>query len=282
MYYDPMIAKLCTRGPDRETAIQRMQAALDAYYIRGINHNMAFLADVMAKDRFRSGELSTNFIDEEYPDGFLGAQPTETVKRRVIVTAAILQRASAAREAQIAGQISGHGAHVGDDWEVFVEDDRVPVTVSDGGPGLWRVATPDGEVEVETDWQHGDPLFHARISGQPITVQVDRAGARWRLTHGGASVEARVLRPHAAKLAALMPKKEPPDLSRYLLSPMPGLLVKLMVEEGTPVKAGEELAVVEAMKMENVLRAERDGTVAKIHAQSGANLSVDQAILEFE
>jgi propionyl-CoA carboxylase alpha chain len=178
--------------------------------------------------------------------------------------------------------MSGHGARVGNDWEVFLEDDRIPVTVTPGGQGRWRVATPDGEVEVQTDWTHGQPLFHAQLSGRAMTVQVDRVGARWRLTHGGASVEARVLRPHAAKLAALMPKKEPPDYSKFLLSPMPGLLVKLMVAEGTPVKAGEELAVVEAMKMENVLRAERDGTVAKVHAESGANLAVDQAILEFE
>jgi propionyl-CoA carboxylase alpha chain len=282
MYYDPMIAKLCTHGRDRDQAIERMQHALDAYYIRGINHNMAFLADVMAKPRFQSGELSTNFIDEEYPDGFLGAQPTDTVKQRVLIVAAILQRASAGREAQIVGQMSGHGAQVGDAWEVFLEDDRVPVTVLPGGQGRWRVATPQGEDEVQTDWTHGQPLFHASISGRPLTVQVDRVGARWRLTHGGASVEVRVLRPHAAKLAALMPRKEPPDYSKFLLSPMPGLLVKLLVEEGTPVKAGEELAVVEAMKMENVLRAERDGTVSKIHAESGANLAVDQAILEFE
>ena len=282
MYYDPMIAKLCTHADTRDRAIERMQHALDAYYIRGINHNMAFLADVMAKPRFQSGELSTNFIDEEYPDGFLGTQPTDTVKQRVVIVAAILQRAAAGREAEIVGQMSGHGARVGNDWEVFLEDDRIPVTVTPGGQGRWRVATPEGEVEVQTDWTHGAPLFHAQLSGRPMTVQVDRVGARWRLTHGGASVEARVLRPHAAKLAALMPKKEPPDYSKFLLSPMPGLLVKLLVEEGTPVKAGEELAVVEAMKMENVLRAERDGTVAKVHAESGANLAVDQAILEFE
>jgi propionyl-CoA carboxylase alpha chain len=282
MYYDPMIAKLCTHAENRKRAIEYMQAALDAFYIRGINHNTAFLADVMGTRRFQAGDLSTNFIAEEYPDGFHGTQPTDTVRQRLVIVGAILQRTAAQREAQIAGQVAGHGAQVGDDWEVFIEDDRVPVRVQPGGHGLWRVAIPEGEFEVHSDWDHGAHLFQAAISSQHVTVQVDRVGARWRLTHGGAAMDLRVLRPQAAKLAALMPRKEPPDLSKYLLSPMPGLLVNLMVEEGTQVKAGEELAIVEAMKMENVLRAERDGTVAKIHAQPGANLSVDQAILEFE
>ena len=207
MYYDPMIAKLCTHADTRDRAIERMQHALDAYYIRGINHNMAFLADVMAKPRFQSGELSTNFIDEEYPDGFLGTQPTETVKQRVVIVAAILQRAAAGREAEIVGQMSGHGARVGNDWEVFLEDDRIPVTVTPGGQGRWRVATPQGEVEVQTDWTHGAPLFHASISGRPVTVQVGRALAPdpRRGQRGGARpapARGQARRPDAAEGAA--------------------------------------------------------------------------------
>ncbi|RDD61699.1 acetyl-CoA carboxylase biotin carboxylase subunit [Ferruginivarius sediminum] len=282
MYYDPMIAKLCTWGQDRDAAIDGMQDALDAYYVRGINHNMAFLADVMAKPRFRDGRLSTNFIAEEYPDGFHGTQPTAEVTARLVVVAAVLHRACAMRDANIAGQVGGHEMEVGDDWVVFIEDERIPVTVTQAGDGAWRVAQAGGETQVQSDWRPGEPLFHARLSGKTITVQVDRQGACWLLTHGGASRQIRVLRPRAAELAALMPRKEPPDLSKYLLSPMPGLLTKLLVDEGTPVKAGEELAIVEAMKMENVLRAERDGTVSKLHADPGANLAVDQAILEFE
>ena len=195
--------------------------------------------------------------------------------------------ASAEREARIGGQVEGHEVGVGEDWTVFIEDDRVPVHVSHDGDGLWHVSMArgdgrDDEAQLATRWRPGEVLVRATLDDRPITVQVDRRGARWLLTHGGASAEVRVLRPRAAKLAALMPKKQPPDLSRYLLSPMPGLLVKLLVDEGTQVKAGEELAIVEAMKMENVLRAERDGTVSKLHAETGANLSVDQAILEFE
>ena len=282
MYYDPMIAKLCSWGRNREDALETMQAALDSYYVRGINHNMAFLADVMGTPRFRDGRLSTNFIPEEYPDGFQGAQMDDAVRATLLVVSAVLQRATADREARIAGQVEGHEKGVGNDWVVLMEDEHVPVHVTRSDEAIWRVALSEGEVQVQSSWKPGEPLFHGRISGRNVIVQVDRRGARWLLTHGGTSRQLLVLRPHAAKLAALMPKKQPPDLSKYLLSPMPGLLVQLLVEEGMPVKAGEELAIVEAMKMENVLRAEQDGKVVKLHAEPGSNLAVDQAILEFE
>ena len=145
----------------------------------------------------------------------------------------------------------------------------------------YRVTGAVEDSVVVSDWKPGDTLFRGRVDGRPIAVQVDRVGPRLLLRHGGAEVEALVLRPLVAELAARMPEKAPPDLSRYLLSPMPGLLVQVAVENGQEVKAGETLAVVEAMKMENVLRAERDGTVAKIHAEPGASLAVDQVILEF-
>jgi len=287
LYYDPMIAKLCTHGDDRDSAIAAMQAALDAYYVRGVSHNMAFLADIMAKPRFRRGELTTGFIAEEYPDGFHGTAPGPGVYARLIVVAAVIARLAAERDARISGQVAGHEVEVGADWVVFIEDAREALSVVADGEGAWRVAGPaldeaGAGVRVVTDWRPGTPLFQARLDGRALTVQVDRAGACWRLTHGGAAREVRVLPPRAAELAARMPRKAPPDLSRYLLSPMPGLLTRLLVEPGTPIKAGEEVAVVEAMKMENVLRAERDGTVAKLHAQAGDNLAVDQAIVEFE
>jgi len=287
LYYDPMIAKLCTHGDDRDSAIAAMQAALDAYYVRGVSHNMAFLADIMAKPRFRRGELTTGFIAEEYPDGFHGTAPGPGVYARLIVVAAVIARLAAERDARISGQVAGHEVEVGADWVVFIEDAREALSVVADGEGAWRVAGPaldeaGAGVRVVTDWRPGTPLFQARLDGRALTVQVDRAGACWRLTHGGAAREVRVLPPRAAELAARMPRKAPPDLSRYLLSPMPGLLTRLLVEPGTPIKVGEEVAVVEAMKMENVLRAERDGTVAKLHAQAGDNLAVDQAIVEFE
>ncbi|MGF1607950.1 MAG: biotin/lipoyl-containing protein, partial [Kiloniellales bacterium] len=294
LYYDPMIAKLVTHAPTRDGAIQAMQAALDAFLIRGINHNAAFLAAVMAHPRFSEGRLSTNFIPEVFPDGFHGIQPDDALKRRLLAVAAILQRRYAEQEASISGQLpvhqGGHGALVGDDWVVTLDGEAHPrrVTRLEGG---YRVTAAGARVEggpevdervVETAWHPGEALFLGQEAGQAFTVQVDRRGARWRLTHGGASLEVLVMTPRAASLAARMPQKAPPDLSRYLLSPMPGLLVSLAVEVGQEIKAGEELAVVEAMKMENVLRAERDGIVSAIHAAPGASLAVDQAILEFE
>jgi propionyl-CoA carboxylase alpha chain len=282
MYYDPMIAKLCTHAADRDKAIDAMQSALDAYFVRGVNHNMAFLADVMSKDRFRRGDLTTHFIDEEYPDGFHGTAAGPGVHDRLVVAAAVIQRIAAARDSRIGGQVAGHEKGVGDDWTVFIEDERIAVTVESQGETRWIVRRGGEAVEVDTDWRPGMLLFRASLGGRAITVQVDRSGGCWKLTHGGATRDVRVLRPRAAELAAIMPRKEPPDLSNFLLSPMPGLLTQVLVQPGTPVKAGEELAIVEAMKMENILRAERDGTVSKLHATAGDSLSVDQAILEFE
>ena len=284
MFYDPMIAKLVTHGPDRNSAIETMLAALDAYCIRGINHNVAFLASVMTNPRFRAGDLTTNFIAEEYPDGFTGSEITEQTLDILVAVAAILQSRRAAQAASISGQMDGaldFDSERPSDWVVMLGRDSYPrsVTPSDGA---YRVTGGAAPLLIETEGRPGDLLLPCFIDGTPVTVQVDRRGPALRLSYAGAVVEALVLTPLAANLAARMPVKEPPDLSRFLLSPMPGLLISLAVEEGQAVKAGEELAVVEAMKMENILRAERDGRVAKLHAGPGESLAVDQAILEFD
>ncbi|HMA16742.1 MAG TPA: acetyl/propionyl/methylcrotonyl-CoA carboxylase subunit alpha [Kiloniellaceae bacterium] len=284
MFYDPMIAKLVTHAPGRLQAIDAMQAALDAYGIRGINHNVAFLSAVMTNERFRAGELSTNFIAEEFPDGFQGAAMDAETREILIAVAAILQQRRAIQAATISGQMDGapdFDPGKPADWVVMLGQEAHPRTVV-AVDGAYRVAGEARELLIECEGRAYDLVLPCFIDGRPVTVQVDRRGPALRLGYAGAEIEALVLTPLAAKLAARMPVKEPPDLSRYLLSPMPGLLMSLAVEEGQQVKAGEELAVVEAMKMENVLRAERDGTVAKIHAAPGASLAVDQAILEFE
>ena len=265
MHYDPMIAKVVAHGKDRTAAIDELQAALDAFQIRGLKHNLSFLAAVLGHERFRAGRLSTEFIAEEFPDGFQ-ATASPAAHAVMIAVAAIAQHRYTERE-------MGRAL---DDWVVSIDGEAHALRVSTSGAGFQI-----GEQTMETDWRPGETLFRGRIDGRPVAVQIERHGPRWRLRHGGAEIEVQVFRPHVADLAARMPIKEPPDLSRFLLSPMPGLLVKVAVETGQEVKAGEELAVVEAMKMENVLRAERDGTVAKIHAQAGASLAVDQAILEF-
>jgi len=284
MFYDPMIAKLVTHAPDRLQAIDAMQAALDAYGIRGINHNIAFLSSVMTNERFRAGALSTNFIAEEFPDGFQGAEITAETREILIAVAAILQQRRAVQAASISGQLDGApdldpGKPA--EWVVMLGQEAHARTVA-AVDGAYRVTGGSRERLIEVEGRLHDLVLPCFIDGRPVTVQAGRRGPALRLGYAGAEIEALVLTPLAATLAARMPVKEPPDLSRFLLSPMPGLLMSLSVEEGQLVKAGEELAVVEAMKMENVLRAERDGKVAKLHAGPGESLAVDQAILEFE
>jgi len=281
IYYDPMIAKLITYGPDRNTAIANMSKALDAYYIRGVSHNMAFLAALCAHPRFIGGNLTTNFIADEYPDGFhAGDVPPDDPKILIAVGAAV-HCAFQERAAMISGQVPGHERSVSESWNLVLhgEDHGVSIVPIDGG----YEATIGGEgCLIQTEWKLGEPLFRALIDGLEVCVQVERIGVNYRLTHGGSQADILVLAPRVAELNALMPYKEPPDTSNLLLSPMPGLLVSVAVNVGDEVKSGEELAVVEAMKMENVLRAEKDCVIADIKATAGESLTVDQIILEFE
>ena len=281
MYYDPMIAKLATHGRDRDHAIARMQDALDAYYIRGTGHNTAFLASILSHPRFAEGRLTTNFIAEEYPDGYAPAAPEGALRNRFCAVAAYIHGRYDARARQ-----TGFGGEPelpvdSREWHVKVGGTPVPAAVHyrEGGA---EVEVDGHTMALHTDWELGDPLVQVRFADGDVTFQVDRIGTGYRITHRGVEADVRVLTPRTAELAAQMPEKEPPDLSKFVLSPMPGLLVSLAVEEGTEVRAGEEVAVVEAMKMENVLRATADGVVKTVHAQSGDSLSVDQAIVEFE
>lgn len=271
MYYDPMIAKLVTWGPDRERAIERHQAALDNFYIRGIDHNIPFLSAVMAHPRFREGRLSTDFIAEEFPEGFAGRLLEEQERREMAAMAALLELRRQARGAPLAKQ------------DLVVELDREPVALSvePTEDGI-RAVMGEESLEVAGDWWPGEPLAHFLLAGREVTLQVECSGPYLQIFHGGAIVRALVMRPAVAALSALMPVKAPPDLSKFVLSPMPGLLVSLKVKVGMEVKVGEEVAVVEAMKMENVLRALADGRVKAIHAEPGTSLSVDQKILELE
>jgi propionyl-CoA carboxylase alpha chain len=277
VFYDPMIAKLVTYGATRPQAAKRMADALDAFAIRGVNHNIGFLAAIVRKARFLEGRLSTDFIPAEFPEGFHGAELPQDELDLLVTIAAVAHARTVERDR--------YGVHIPSDWTVLVGPaPRLarPVEVVSDGAGSVSVSL-DGRIHtVKTAWQVGQVLFEGDVDGAPLTVQIDRKGITWRLHRAGAVIEMRVVTRAAGELAALMPVKAPPDMSRFLLSPMPGLLVSVAVKEGQSVKAGEELAVVEAMKMENVLRAERDGTVAKIAAEAGQSLSVDQVILEFD
>ncbi len=281
IYYDPMIAKLITYGKDRNEAIANMSQALDAYYIRGVSHNMAFLAALCAHPRFIGGNLTTNFIADEYPDGFHAQDlPVDDPKILIAVSAAV-HRSYQERASMISGQVPGHERQVAADWMVVLRDENHPVRIAPTDTG-YELTINGKDCEVYTSWQLGEPLFQAEIDGVDVCIQVERSGISYRLTHGGSQADILVLQPRMSELNDLMPFKEPPDTSKLLLSPMPGLLVSIAVSSGDEVKAGEELAVVEAMKMENVLRAEKDAVIAGIKAAAGDSLMVDQIILEFE
>ncbi len=281
MFYDPMIAKLITWGEDRDRAIANMRAALDAFYVQGVAHNIPFLASVMAHQRFREGDISTGFIAEEYPDGYQPPEPGAAELRLLAAVAGAIHRRYADRVAATNGQLPGHRYVVGDDWVVVVNGEHHPlqVVVTDAG----HEVVHDGQrLRIDSDWQPGEPLFKASVNGEPVCVQVERDGIGYRLSHAGLQLRVLVLTPHAAAAQRLMPEKAPPDLSRFLLSPMPGLLSQVLVQPGEEIKAGQDLAVVEAMKMENVLRAVSDGKVAAVLAETGSSLAVDQPIIEFE
>jgi propionyl-CoA carboxylase alpha chain len=282
MYYDPMIAKLITYGPDREVATDRMQRALDEFLIDGVQHNIPFLNALMTHPRFIEGRLTTNLIAEEFPDGFNPSDTQPEDPKVFAAVAAVMHAAYQARAAQISGQQAAHQRRVSADWIVAFSDAQYRASVRAVEDGTVQLSIDGTEMTVRTDWQLSEPLFRADIDGGKVCFQVSRSTVAYTISQGGIKADAWVLSPHVAELNALMPIKEPPDTSKLLLSPMPGLLVSVAVTEGQEVKAGEELCVVEAMKMENVLRAEKDVTVSAVKAEAGSNLAVDQIILEFE
>ncbi|MES9901392.1 MAG: acetyl/propionyl/methylcrotonyl-CoA carboxylase subunit alpha [Sedimenticola sp.] len=281
MFYDPMIAKLVTYGKDRSEAIERMQGALDAYYIRGVKHNISFLNALMVHPRFLEGRLTTNFIADEYPDGFNSADVPQDDPAKAVAVAAMVHRSYMDRAARLSGQLPGYERHVGDQWAVVINGEVHQVTAKTSAAGH-EVEYEGKAYRLTTDWELGEPLFRATINDEAVCFQVERNGLWLTLTYRGNVTRALVMSPRAAELHALMPEKVAADMSKYLLSPMPGLLVKVAVSEGQDVKAGQELVVIEAMKMENVLRAEQDGVVVKINAEVGESLAVDQVIIEFE
>ena len=263
MYYDPMIAKLVTKGQDRAGAIAAMQSALDSYYVRGINHNMSFLTALISHPRFVEGRLTTAFIDEEYPDGFAGAPREGEVLDVLLASGVLMHRRRAARAGTIDGQLAHYRPTFGADWVVGLDGDYHEVSVASVEDGF-DVDLGGRLIAVRSYWRPGEHLFTGTVNGRHVVVQVDVAAAGFLLRHGGIEARVTVRRPRAAELAALMPEKVPPDTSKYLLCPMPGLIISLAVDEGEEVKAGQALAVVEAMKMENILRAERDGVTVPL------------------
>ena len=289
MFYDPMIAKLVTHGPTRAAAIDHMADALDEFFIDGLGHNVPFLSAVMGQERFRKGTLTTNYIAEEFPEGFSGVElAPERVEALAAIVASLHVRALG-RARHVSGQLEGHVPPVPRDWVVMRgEPGRIeaeyPVHVEPLADGFAVTLHKDGgeqRFEVRSNWRPGDPVFHGQVNGERTVAQIAPLNDGYLVSHRGASIRLQARSAREAALVRLMPYKEPPDTSKMLLCPMPGLVVSILVEEGAEVQEGEALAVVEAMKMENVLRAERKATVAAIKAAPGDSLAVDAVIMEF-
>lgn len=282
MYYDPMIAKLCTWAPSRLEAVGAMSDALDDFEVEGIGHNLPFLSAVMEHPRFREGRLTTAFIAEEFPEGFSGVTPDADSARKLATIAAYLNQMLQERAVQITGTIGNHRRVVGRDWVVTLAQRDYPLTVDMSADGIIARFADGATASITGGWVPGQSHARFHVDGVTLGVKVDLVGTAIRLRWRGIDVTARVRSPRVAELARLMPVKLPPDTSRMLLCPMPGVITSIVVKQGDTVEAGQTLASVEAMKMENVLKAERRGVVKHIAASAGQSLAVDELIMEFE
>jgi propionyl-CoA carboxylase alpha chain len=282
MFYDPMIAKLCTWGADRAEALEAMRTALDSFEVEGIGHNLPFLSAVMDHPRFISGEITTAFIAEEYPEGFDGVTLGEADVKRVAAAAAAMHRVAEIRRTRVSGRMDNHERRVGSDWVVSVQGAEHAVHINADHDGSTVTFGDGSAVRVTSSWTPGDSLARLMIDGAPLVLKTGKIPGGFRMRTRGADLKVHVRSPRHAELSALMPEKLPPDTSKLLLCPMPGLIVKVDVEVGDEVQDGQALCTVEAMKMENILRAERKGVVAKINAGAGDSLAVDDVIMEFE
>jgi propionyl-CoA carboxylase alpha chain len=271
IYYDPMIAKLCTHAPTRIEAINQMAEALDAFHIDGIQHNIPFLSAIMENRRWQSGALSTGFIAEEFPGGFTGHEITPEITSTLARVATVLDHVENRRKRLINGQMVGNGVAFATSRIVKLGKEFIPVTISKDTDAL----------ADSCGWVPGQPVFAADLGHGKVTVQVKRILNGYKLSYRGVVLEAHVYTEREAELAKLMPEKAAADTSKKLLCPMPGLVIAIPAVVGQEVKAGEPLAIVEAMKMENILRAERDVTVKAINAKKGDSLQVDAVIMEF-
>lgn len=287
MFYDPMIAKLCTHASTRLEAIDAMSDALDSFVVDGIQHNIPFLSALMSHPRWRSGNISTAFIAEEYPDGFGGVELSDEARRILSVTALTMELHRSDRLDQHRDRLRPHRGALRQDWVVALDGEQVPLSIESGFVSIplelgIRVGDDEDVTEIYSEYVPGDYLWLGTVGEQSCTVQVRPVMNGYELSWQGITVIAQAMPKRVAELAALMPVKEAPDTSKFLLCPMPGLVVSINVEEGQAVKAGEALCTVEAMKMENVLRAERDTVVSKVNAGPGDSLAVDAVIMEFE
>jgi propionyl-CoA carboxylase alpha chain len=276
MFYDPMIAKLVTWGKTRDEAADKQIAALDQFEIEGLGHNIDFLSAIMQHPRFRSGELTTGFIAEEYPEGFTGAPASGDLTRKLCAIAGVVAKRNSERARKIDGQLGGELPAIRH-WQVSLDKTKHDVVVRDG-----KVRVDGVELPLEVNYTPGARMLHAVAAGEEIAVKIAKSGSGFKMTTRGATHGVTCLPANVAHLSAHMIEKIPPDLSKFLICPMPGLITAIHVGPGDKVEAGQPLAIVEAMKMENILRAEKAGVVKQINASAGDSLAVDAVILEME
>jgi propionyl-CoA carboxylase alpha chain len=281
MFYDPMIAKVCSHAETRDEAIEKLHQALSAFIARGIEHNMSFLEAILNNPRFHAGDISTRFIEEEYPGGFIGADLTSESTRTFIGTAMTIFLRDAERAAKISGQLPGRQRAIGARWVVVADGQSYPVYVRAIDDG-YAVTHQRELISVRTAWKLGRRLFQGTINGKPVSVKMRMLDEGYILTYGGADVTVKVRTPRIAELAEYMPKPKNGDKKDKLKAPIAGLIVSIRVREGQQVKAGQELVVLEAMKMENVIYADHEVTVKKIHVGEKESVAVDQVLMEFE
>ncbi|WP_412563879.1 biotin carboxylase N-terminal domain-containing protein [Thalassobius sp. MITS945101] len=282
MYYDPMIAKLCTWAPTRGEAIEAMRNALDGFELEGIGHNLPFVSAVMDHPKFISGEMTTAFIAEEYPEGFEGVDLPDAALKRVAAACSAMHRVAEIRRTRVSGRMDNHERRVGTDWVVTLQGVEFAVQIDADHEGSTVKFADGSSLRVASDWTPGDQLAELTVGGETLVLKVGKISGGFRIRSRGADLKVHVRTPRQAELAKLMPEKLPPDTSKMLLCPMPGLIVKVDVDVGDEVQEGQALCTVEAMKMENILRAEKKAVVKKINAAAGDSLAVDDVIIEFE
>ena len=281
MYYDPMIAKLCTWAPDRAKAIEQMRIALDRFEVEGIGHNLPFLSAVMDHKKFISGKITTAFIAEEYSEGFNGVDLNDDEIKDLAACAAAMNRVAEIRRTKISGRMDNHERRVGDDWVVQIAGKVFLLNVLADTAGANVIFEDETSIRISGDWLPGKKLANMTAGDKNLVIKINKITGGFRMRTRGADLKVLVRTPRQAELSKHMQEKLPPDTSKMLLCPMPGLLVKIDVEIGQEVQEGQPLCTVEAMKMENILRAERKGVVAKINSSVGDSLAVDDIILEF-
>ena len=282
MFYDPMIAKLCTWGKDRPAAIEAMREALDAFEVEGIGHNLPFCSAVMDHPRFCSGEITTAFIAEEYPDGFEGVTIDQDNLAKVAAAASVLNMIAELRRTRLTGAIVNHKRKVGKQWVVVIDGHQIPLRLRKLRNEGATVKVGDKKLEVETEWRPGQSLANVNIGDETLSLKVDPTNTGYRIRWRGAEMDTKLLTERQAEFLSLMPEKVAPDTSKFLLCPMPGLVVSIAVKEGDEIQEGQPLATVEAMKMENILRAEKKCKISKINVEAGDSLALDDVIMEFE